>query len=209
MRAPVRRTLAIAVPFALLATPALAMGSTPPPAATGSSLVSQLPPAPDQLSNLPPLATAATPDDETVSAAYVPLHAATTSGGTITTRAQNPAGCILKIDDAHVSTYLGQRGVQAVKVNAETQCRYAVQAISMRVDLYKTVFFGLFSSHQAGTTASTVNKAYLADKNTYRKCTNKKSTTWYGTAQGVLEEAGQTYVAAVQSAHRRSYNCGT
>jgi hypothetical protein len=119
--------------------------------------------------------------------------------------ALSPAGCVASIDDAHIAASVAN----AVKVNARITCRRAVQALALRVNLYKKHFFGLLNSLQASTTTSNAGRSSLQNQGTFRHCTNHKSTKWFGTAQAASLEGGVVYTASVVSPHVRTLNCGT
>jgi hypothetical protein len=119
--------------------------------------------------------------------------------------AVSPAGCVASIDDAHMA----QSVANAVKVNARITCRRVVQALVLRVNLYKKHFFGLLNSLQASTTSSNAGRAMLQNQGTFRNCTNRKSTKWFGTAQAASLESGIVYTADVVSPHVVTLNCGT
>ena len=119
--------------------------------------------------------------------------------------AVSPAGCVARIDDAHIATSVPG----AVKVNASITCARPVQSLLLQVNLYKKIFFGLLSSLQATTTASNAGRASLQNQNTFRRCTNRKSTDWFGTAFARSIEGGTAYSARVRSPHTRTLNCGT
>lgn len=108
------------------------------------------------------------------------------------------------ITDAHPSTSV--RG--AIKVNSYIVCDHAVQALSNRTQLWKT---GLLVNHLQSNHPPTTNtgRAVLANQDAWRRCTNTKSTTWYGVAYGVSEEGGQLYYGSGASPHKRTFNCGT
>ena len=172
----------------------------------GDSLVNRLGQAPAVSPVVPPDA-AADASDATAARVTVPLVAERAGGATASAAsdAVSPAGCVASIDDAHIATSIAN----AVKVNARITCRRAVQALALRVDLYKKHFFGLLNSLQASTTTSNTGRASLQNQGTFRHCTNHKSTKWFGTAQAASLEGGVVYTASVVSPHVRTLNCGT
>lgn len=211
MRTTLRRLLIVTTPVMLLAMPAIAAGSTGPQTDTNGPLVSSLP-VPPAHASAPPLASSAVSDTETASAVFLPVPSSASPGtGTrpLPANLGNPAGCVLRIADAHISTYYGRKGVKAVKVNADIRCRYPVQAMALEVNLYKLNFFNLIADLQASTVVYAFNKASVQNQGTYRVCTNSKSTEWFGTAYGLAEEGGRLYEAEVRSPHTRTLNCGT
>ena len=200
------RLTILVVSFAL-AVATLAGGATA--SAADDSLVDQLGEPPQVSPVVPPEATgaeaAAAADEQTIS---VPLRAERAGEADLSpdvADAVSPAGCVAQIDDAHIATSVAN----AVKVNARITCRRAVQALALRVNLYKKHFFGLLNSLQASTVTSNAGRASLQNQNTFRHCTNHKSTKWFGTAQAASLEGGVVYTASVVSPHVRSLNCGT
>jgi hypothetical protein len=172
----------------------------------GDSLVNRLGQAPAVSPVVPPDA-AEDASAATAARVTVPLVAERAGGATASAAsdAVSPAGCVASIDDAHIATSIAN----AVKVNARITCRRAVQALALRVNLYKKHFFGLLNSLQASTTTSNAGRASLQNQGTFRHCTNHKSTKWFGTAQAASLEGGVVYTASVVSPHVRTLNCGT
>jgi hypothetical protein len=134
--------------------------------------------------------------------------------GTLDPSATSPAHCHFApstkkgatpgtISDAHRSTSVPG----AIKVNSYIVCDHAVQALANETQLWKT---GLLFNHlQAQTTTDNAGKAVLPNLGTFRPCTNKKSTTWYGVAYGISEEGGQLYEGYGASPHDATFDCGT
>lgn len=118
-----------------------------------------------------------------------------------------------QIGDAHPSTYLRkQERVEAIKVNSYIVCDHPVQALANETRLYKTgkfLFIFPVSHLQAQTTTKNAGKTTLANLGTFRECTNRKKTTWYGNAVGISEEGGQVYEGVGASPHKQTYSCGT
>ena len=175
--------------------------------AESDSLVDRLGVAP-QVSPAVPPDTAAEASAASAQISTVPLIAE--GAGEAGMRADaagavSPAGCVVSIDDAHIAASIAN----AVKVNARITCRRAVEALALRVNLYKKHFFGLLNSLQASTTTSNAGRSSLHNQGTFRHCTNRKSTKWFGTAQAASLEGGVVYRAAVVSPHVVSLNCGT
>jgi hypothetical protein len=134
--------------------------------------------------------------------------------GTLDPSATSPAHCHFApstkssakagtISDAHPSTSVPG----AIKVNSYIVCDHAVRALSNKTQLWKTGF--LFNHLQGQTTTKNTGKAVLPNLGTYRRCTNKKSTTWYGVAYGISEEGGQLYYGYGASPHNATFHCGT
>jgi hypothetical protein len=134
--------------------------------------------------------------------------------GTLDPSATSPAHCHFApstkssakagtISDAHPSTSVPG----AIKVNSYIVCDHAVRALSNKTQLWKTGF--LFNHLQGQTTTKNTGKAVLPNLGTYRRCTNKKSTTWYGVAYGISEEGGQLYYGYGASPHNATFDCGT
>ncbi len=117
----------------------------------------------------------------------------------------NPAGCELFIADAHIARSVSN----AVKVNAQITCKVPVQAMALQVNLYKNHIFNTFGELQASTTTYDTGRQNLRNFQTFRKCTNSKSTEWYGQAVAVAEENGQLYEASLSSPHTATLKCGT
>lgn len=165
---------------------------------------------PDVSPVVPPESPAADAAAETSaeSSVEVPLVAEGAGSGPAASAAPDavsPAGCVARVDDAHVAASVAN----AVKVNARVTCKRSVQALALRVNLYKKHFFGLLNSLQASTTTSNSGRSSLQNQGTFKHCTNKKSTKWFGTAQAASLEGGKVYTASVVSPHVRTLNCGT
>jgi hypothetical protein len=198
------RVTVLVVSFALAAA-TLAGGASA--SAQSDPLVDRLDQAPQVSPVVPPDTTADAPavgeQGSTVPLVAEPAGGARTDAAA--PAAVSPAGCVASIDDAHIAASVAN----AVKVNARITCRRAVQALALRVNLYKKHFFGLLNSLQASTTTSNAGRASLQNQRTFRHCTNRKSTKWFGTAQAASLEGGVVYRAAVVSPHVVSLNCGT
>lgn len=134
--------------------------------------------------------------------------------GTLDPSAPSPAHCHFApstkkgatpgtISDAHRSTSVPG----AIKVNSYIVCDHRVQALANETQLWKTGF--LFDHLQAQHTTDNGGKAVLPNLGTYRRCTNKKRTTWYGVAYGISEEGGQLYEGYGASPHDATFDCGT
>jgi hypothetical protein len=134
--------------------------------------------------------------------------------GTLDLSAPSPAHCHFApstkngatpgtISDAHRSTSVPG----AIKVNAYIVCAHRVQALANETQLWKTGF--LFDHLQAEHTTDNAGRAVLPNLGTYRRCTNKKRTTWYGVAYGISEEGGQLYEGYGASPHDATFDCGT
>jgi hypothetical protein len=198
-----RRVAILAVSFALAG--ATFTGSVSANS-DSDSLVNRLgqPPA---VSPVVPPEAAADASAATAARVTVPLVAERAGGAAASAApdAVSPAGCVASIDDAHIATSVAN----AVKVNARIICQRAVQALALRVNLYKKHFFGLLNSLQASTTTSNTGRSSLQNQGTFRHCTNHNSTKWFGTAQAASLEGGVVYTASVVSPHLRTLNCGT
>ena len=110
----------------------------------------------------------------------------------------------LAIDDPHMSDTVSN----AVKVNARIQgCSFPADTMSLTVQLWKTGFFTDYLQRQ--TTANGANTGYLANNDMYVKCTNTKTSTYYGTADGQIVLSGNVYTASVYSVHTFTTSCGT
>ena len=200
------RLTVLVLSFALaVATLAVAV----PANAEGDSLVDQLGEPPQASPVVPPEATgeasAAAADEGTISVPLRAERAGEAEASPDAADAVSPAGCVAQIDDAHIAASVAN----AVKVNARITCRRPVAELALRVNLYKKHFFGLLNSLQASTVTSDAGRASLQNQNTFRRCTNHKSTKWFGAAQAASLEGGVVYTAFVVSPHVRSLNCGT
>lgn len=94
-----------------------------------------------------------------------------------------------------------------MKINARIQCHRVSTNLFLQVTLWKT---GLFYPHKVkGPTTSTEAKGNrINNLQTYEKCKNNTSTTFYGTAYGRVEFQGRTYAISGQSGNN-TLDCGT
>lgn len=130
-------------------------------------------------------------------------------------RAVNPE-CVLswipdstgKLVNVHISTFLYHRhNIRAAKVNAQIKCRRVSMNVLIRVQLWKT---GLIFDHkQADTTAGPKTTNLLKNQGTWRQCSNRTSSTFYGLTSGQVTFQGNVYSAAIRTPKNATLPCGT
>jgi hypothetical protein len=121
----------------------------------------------------------------------------------------NPAYCMLRIEQAHLSTYLANNAsIQAVKVNASIDgCEFPVSDMSIKVTLIKRGF--IFNHKQKETTKVEAVGDILVDQDTWRGCSNNKESTFFGIAEGRIRIGDHIYSQEVASDQAVSLPCGT
>jgi hypothetical protein len=111
--------------------------------------------------------------------------------------------------NAHISSFLYRRHkIRAVKVNARIHCRRVSTGLVLRVTLWKT---GLILPHKvAGPTKATLPKGNtIKNQKTWKKCKNRTTTRYYGTAFGSVVFQGVVYSNSLQTPKKVPLACGT
>lgn len=122
--------------------------------------------------------------------------------------ALSPAGCVVHVGYAHISTYyLDNFGETWIKANGTVKCNYPVTKIVLRVQVWKAGFFVTYLEATSPNTRYSVNR--LKNTGAARECTTSASSTYYGEAYAEVTEGGVVYTATVQSASDQTWNCGT
>ena len=106
--------------------------------------------------------------------------------------------CRLKIEDAHISSYLLKRKInpiRALKANLISECRYAQQRVIFQIWFVKKVK-GEWVNHRSMfkyANSPLPNPYYVEEKSAYIKCKNRKPTWWQIKARAWTTIAGKEY----------------
>ncbi|CAB4551536.1 unannotated protein [freshwater metagenome] len=122
--------------------------------------------------------------------------------------------CFVTIGDAHISTYIGEKsGQPAVKVNAQSKCKFSTDNLFLTVEIFKKGrFMRIYSVVKKDLS---IQRVMLPDeviefKETYRLCKNRISTSYFGVISARIRIIGRSHqTLKVRSEHDVSLACGT
>jgi hypothetical protein len=104
----------------------------------------------------------------------------------------SPAKCRIKnVQNAHVSTYLAQRGTLATKGNAEAECEHAVPYLSLSVSLLDPDTHTVLAKQ--AKPKEVTNQSLIQSLETVVTCINSEPTHYQVSALGVSQEDGKYY----------------
>jgi hypothetical protein len=113
-----------------------------------------------------------------------------------------------KLRNAHISTFLqNHHNIRAAKVNAQIKCRRVSMSLFLQVTLWKTG--ALFPHKQSRQPAKLAKGNLIKNQKTWRKCKNRTTSTFYGTAFGSVVFQGVTYSNSLQTPKKVPLACGT
>lgn len=122
--------------------------------------------------------------------------------------------CFVTIDDAHISTYVGERsGQPAVKVNARSTCNLRTDSLFLTVEIFKKGRF--MRIHRVAKKELSIQRVMLPEevivfKDTYRFCENRTTTTYFGVISARIRIMGRSYqTLKARSEHDVFLACGT
>jgi len=111
----------------------------------------------------------------------------------VLTTARPKALCRIEVDYVHPSSYLANRGIRAIKVNARSICNVEQEKVELAVQLFKT---GLFFDHFVTSSSTSPNDPKsqglrVENNGTFAICKNSKRTEYYGVAFAQAIIAGE------------------
>jgi hypothetical protein len=124
--------------------------------------------------------------------------------------------CHIEVHDPHISkSILRNKGVLAVKVDADSVCNKPMSNLVLTVEIYKIGKIGFLFQHKVALDREIVHEFIPADKKIYNiktnaPCKNQKLTEYYGIAYATAVIDGKPVKTLhVMTERNRKLRCGT
>jgi len=119
----------------------------------------------------------------------------------------SPAGCVVRIDTPHISSYyLNVDNSKRVKVNATLKCNSQVVNLKLSVTIVKVGFAWNYTI--ATNPAAKLLGSGVDNRGTSRACTSDAVSAYFGEATASVYDDGEVYTATVYSKVKK-LPCGT